>query len=461
MNRTAGILIGIALLILLVLAVVLLSRDPDPLMDEMPGMDHEGHMPGMEGMQDPASGAEMPGMDMGGTDMAGTGMAGTDMAGMDMGGAIRLSQRDIQTFGITFGVAEPRSMSRTVRAVGMLSFDETGVSRVAPRFGGWVEDLRVDFTGRSVQEGEPLMEVYSPALVTAQEELLLAARMVDDVGDSRVAGVEQGARDLLASARRRLEYWDISADQIDRLLESGEVRRTLTMHAPASGIVTELAVTRGQAFQPGATLYTISDLSEVWVQADIFEADLPLVREGMAAEVEVNAIPGRTFVGRVEYLYPTLDERNRSMQARIALPNPGRVLKPGMYATVRLDAELGETLTVPAGAVLRTGERDIAFVRMEDGRLMPHELELGIQGDRFVQVLSGVEPGDTVVTSAQFLLDSESNLAEVMQAMMLQMGSSDMGGMDMGGMDMGEGAGTMGGMDMGGTGARPDTTGGR
>lgn len=406
-------------------------------------------MPGMEGMQDPAAGGEMGGM---------------EMPGMDMSGTIRLSQRDIQTFGITFGTAESRPMSLTVRAVGMLGFDETRVTRVAPRFGGWVEDLHVDFTGREVQRGEPLMEVYSPALVTAQEELLLAARMLADVEDSRVEGVEQGARDLLASARRRLEYWDISAEQIDRLLESGEVRRTLTLHAPASGIVTELAVTRGQAFQPGATLYTISDLSEVWVQAEIFEADLPLVREGMQAEVTVDAVPGRTFRGRVEYLYPTLDDRSRSMRARIALPNPGRILKPGMYATVRLDADLGETLTLPASAVLRTGERAVAFVRMEDGRLMPHELELGIQGDRFVQVLSGVEPGDTVVTSAQFLLDSESNLAEVMQAMMLQMGSSDMGGMDMGGMDMGAdtGGGGMDGMDMGGgAGARPDTTGGR
>jgi len=429
MSRTAGILIGIALLILLVLAVVLLSRDTDPHMEGRPGME------GMPGMQDTAA---------------------MDMGGMDTGGAIRLSRQDVRTFGVTFGVAEPRPMSRVVRAVGMLTFDETRVRRVAPRFGGWVEDLGVDFTGRIVREGEPLMEVYSPALVTAQEELLLAARMLDDVRDSRVAEVEQGARDLLAASRRRLEYWDISADQIDRLLASGEARRTLTLHAPASGVVTELSVSRGEAFQPGATLYTISDLSEVWIQADIFEADLPLVREGMGADVEVNAIPGRTFTGRVEYLYPTLDERSRSMQARIALPNPDGVLKPGMYATVRLAAELGEALTLPAGAVLRTGERDVAFVRMADGRLMPHEVELGIQGDRFVEVLSGVEPGDTVVTSAQFLLDSESNLAEVMQAMMLQMGSSDMGGMDMGG-----GAGDMGGMDMGEAGARPDAAGGR
>jgi RND family efflux transporter MFP subunit len=450
MNRTSKILLAIVLILLTALLALVLAPNDDRRIGDMPGMEGmqgmDG-MEGMEGMQDPSGPAGISGMEMG---------------DMEMGGTISLAERDIQTFGITFGTAESRSMSRTVRAVGTVHFDDTRITRVAPRFGGWVEDLQVDFTGRTVQQGEPLMEVYSPALVTAQEELLLAARMLDDVGDSRVTGVGAGARELLASARRRLEYWDISGDQIDRLLESSEVQRTLTVHAPASGVVTELAVTRGEAFQPGATLYTISDLTEVWVQAEIFEDDLPLIREGMETTVTVDAIPGRTFRGRVEYLYPTLDDRSRSMRARIALPNPERTLKPGMYATVRLDAALGETLTVPASAILRTGEQAVVFVRMDDGRVMPHEVVLGITGDQFVQVISGLGQGDTVVTSAQFLLDSESNLAEVMQAMMMQMGSSDMSGMEMDGMDMDGGAGDMGGMDMGGgMGSQPDTAGGR
>jgi RND family efflux transporter MFP subunit len=337
-----------------------------------------------------------------------------------------------------------------------VEFDETGMTYVAPKFGGWAERLHVDFTGQLVRAGQPLLDVYAPELVTAQEELLLAAAMLDSVGASRLNDVTGAAADLLASSRQRLEYWDVSEEQIERLLETREVRRTLTLHAPATGVVMEKNVFAGQAFQPGANLYMIADLSEVWVNAEIFEADAALVREGMPTEVTVEALPGRAFSGRVEYVYPTLRDRTRSMQARIALANPGARLKPGMYATVRLSADMGEVLTLPGSAVLYTGERAVAFVDMGGGSLMPHELELGVRGGDFVQVLSGVEPGQRVVTSAQFLLDSESNLAEVMRAMMAQMNLSDMGGMDMGD------SGSMGGMDMGGGAMTPaDTTGGR
>jgi RND family efflux transporter MFP subunit len=237
-----------------------------------------------------------------------------------------------------------------------------------------------------------------------------------------VAAATSGASDLLASARRRLEYWEISAEQIDRLLETGEVRRTLTLHAPASGIVMEKNVVEGQAFQPGANLYLVAGLSEVWVNAEVFESDAAWVREGMPAEVTVNALPGRTFTGRVEFLYPTLEDRTRSMRARIELANPDGALRPGMYATVRMTARMSEALAVPASAVLYTGERGVVFVDMGGGQLMPHEVEVGVRGDELVQVLSGLDPGARVVTSAQFLLDSESNLAEVMRAMMAQMG---------------------------------------
>lgn len=360
-------------------------------------------------MQEPESAGGMTGMD--------------GMAGMNMDGTIRLSSRDLQTFGITFGSAEVRPLTRSVRAVGVVEFDETSVAYMAPKFGGWAETLHVDFTGQSVRAGQPLLDVYAPELVTAQEELLLAARMVDDVGDSELEEVGAGARDLVASARRRLEYWDISPAQIDRLLETGEVRKSLTLLAPATGIVTEKRVAEGQAFQPGTTLYVIAGLSEVWVTAEVFESDVAWVREGMRVGVGVAALPDRTFEGRIEYVYPTLEEGTRSMRARVVLSNPAGALKPGMYATVRMAAELGETLTVPASAVLHTGERAVVFVDMGEGELMPHELRIGARGGDFVEVLSGVEPGARVVTSAQFLLDSESNLAEVMQAMMAQMGS--------------------------------------
>jgi multidrug efflux pump subunit AcrA (membrane-fusion protein) len=246
-----------------------------------------------------------------------------------------------------------------------------------------------------------------------------------------VEGVAGGARELLESARRRLTYWDVSEDQIEGIVESGEVRRTLTLHAPASGIVTDKDVFEGQAFQPGRNLYMIADLARVWVNAEIFEADIPFVHEGMPAEISMAARPGETLRGTIEYVYPTLSDRTRSMTARIAVQNPRGELKPGMYATARLTADLGDALTVPTPAVLYSGERAVAFVDMGGGRLMPHELRLGTQGEGYVQVLEGLESGQRVVTSAQFLLDSESNLAEVMQAMMAQMSLSDMGSMEM------------------------------
>jgi len=386
------------------------------------------------------------------------GMATDGMTTMSMDGSVRLSAEDVRTFGITFGTAEVRPLRKTIRTTGLVEFDETRMAYVAPKFGGWAERLHVDFTGEPVRAGQPLLDVYSPELVTAQEELLLAARMAESVGESVVEGVAEGARDLLESAKRRLRYWDIPEAEIRRILETGEVSRTLTLHVPVSGIVMEKGVVQGQAFRPGTNLYMIADLSTVWIHAEVFEADAALVREGMPAEIRVAALPGRVFAGRVEYVYPTLGERTRSMKARISLPNPRADLKPGMYATVTFAADLGEALTVPSSAVLHTGERAVAFVDMGGGRLMPHELTLGMRGEDHVQVLDGLEPGQRVVTSAQFLLDSESNLAEVMKAMMAQMNMSDMGSMemDMGSLEM-DG---MGGMEMPSDSMAPMDTGG-
>lgn len=378
---------------------------------------------------EPESAAETDGMD----DMDG-------MAGMEMGdeGTIRLTADQVRTFGVTFGTVERRPIERSIRAVGRVDFDETRMAYVAPKFGGFVERLYVDFEGKPVSRGQPLLEIYSPELVSAQEELLLARRLDEKIGSSGVEGVAEGGTDLLESARRRLRYWDISKAQIDRILATGEVRKTLTLHSPVSGIVMEKNVFEGQAVKPGESLYMIADLSRVWIEAELFETDAALVHEGMEASISIAALPGRTFGGRVEYVYPTLEEKTRSMKARIALPNPGGTLKPGMYATVRLERELGEVLAVPRSAVLNTGEKPIAFVDVGGGRLMPHDLALGVAGEEHVEVLEGLEPGQRVVTSAQFLLDSESNLAEVMRAMMAQMNMSDMEGMDMEGMDMDE-----------------------
>jgi Cu(I)/Ag(I) efflux system membrane fusion protein len=368
---------------------------------------------GMQGVEGMAGMEGMPGMAMG-------------AAGVD--GSIRVSDQDVATFGVTFGSVEVRPLPRTVRAVGLVVVDETRVAFVSPKFGGWAERVHADFTGQAVREGDPLLDVYAPELVSAQEELLLAARMLDSLGASRVASVASAAREMYDAVLRRLAYWDVPGDQIDAVLATSEVRRTLTLRAPVSGVVTGKEIFAGQAFEPGATLYVISDLSRVWVNAEVFEADAALVRVGTQAEIAINAAAGPTHTGRVEYVYPTLDDRTRSMRARIALSNPGGALKPGMYATVTLTADMGEVLTIPESAVLHTGERAVAFVDMGGGRIMPHELVVGASGSGLVHVLSGLEPGQRVVTSAQFLLDSESNLAEVMRAMMAQMSLSDLGG---------------------------------
>lgn len=355
------------------------------------------------------------------------GMAGMDMSG---DGSVRLTAAQIREFGITFGFAEQRELAAEVRTVGSVAFDETRVVQVAPKFGGYVERLYVDFTGRAVRRGEALLEIYSPELVAAQQELLVAVRLQQTVGESSVPGVPAPSTDLVAAARQRLRLWDVPEVQIRDVLRTGRVRRTVTLFAPASGVVVEKPVVRGQAVQAGQTLYTIADLSRVWVEAELREADAGTVREGSPATVELAAFPGRPLAGVVSYLQPTLQAEARTLRARIVLPNPEGRLRPGMYATVRLTAPSRTALTVPASALVRTGERTLVFVDLGAGRIAAQEVEVGRVTGEFAEVLSGVEPGQRVVTSAQFLLDSESNLAETMRSMIGTTGSGDMGGME-------------------------------
>lgn len=367
----------------------------------------------------------------------GEGMEGMAAMNMSGDGSVVLTAGQIAEFGLTFGTVEMRMLETEVRTVGTVTFDETRVAQIAPKFGGFVERLHLAYTGQPVRRGQPVLEIYSPELVAAQQELLVARRLDRTMDDSRVPGVPAAASDLLGAARRRLQLWDVSEAQIEEVLRSGRVQRTLTVYSPASGVVVEKKVVSGQATIPGEALYTIADLSEVWIDLEVREADAANVRVGAGADVEFTGLPGRPLKGRVEYVYPTLQEETRSIRARVSVANTGGALKPGMYATVIVRAPTRRALAVPSSAVLRTGQRNVVFVEMGAGRLMPHEVEIGrITGD-LTEVLSGVEPGQRVVTSAQFLLDSESNLAEVMKAMMSQMSSGDMRNMDdMPGMDM-------------------------
>ena len=419
-KKTKRALAGALSLILVVSAVWAVRAAIDD--DEPRGQARETNIAGMEGME---------GMSMGGD------------------GSVRLTADQIRTFGVTFGTVERRTLTDEVRTVGIVNFDETRMAGVTPKFGGYVERLYVDFTGKLVRRGEPLIEIYSPELVAAQEELLLAARLEQDLDRTTVPGVPRGSLNLLAASRQRLRLWDISDAQIDEILRTGRAQRTLTLHAPVSGIVVEKNILAGQAVQAGQPLYTIADLSEVWVEAEVREADAGLIAEGDVATVEVSAFPGRPLRGRVEYVYPTLQAQARTLKARIAIANPDGRLKPGMYATVRLSAPGRTALTVPTSAILNTGERRVVFVDMAGGAITPHEVEIGRVAGEYTEVLSGLEPGQRVVTSAQYMLDSESNLAEVMRSMIGMMNMSDMQGMDMPAGDSGDMQGAdMKGMQM-------------
>ncbi|MGI8508949.1 MAG: efflux RND transporter periplasmic adaptor subunit, partial [Gemmatimonadaceae bacterium] len=319
----------------------------------------------------------------------------------------------------------------------VVTFDETKMAQVAPKFGGFVEQLFVNSTGQQVHRGQPMLTIYSPELVAAQQELLLAANLDRSMGRSSVPGVSGGSADLADASRRRLQLWDVSNAQIDDILRTGKVRRTLTLYAPVSGIVVDKKVLQGQAITSGEELYMIADLSDVWVDAELREADAANVRVGSAVQIQFAGLPGRPYKGRVAFIYPTLQQEGRSIKARIVIPNADGVLKPGMYGTVQLTTPNRSALTVPSSAILRTGDRNIVFVDMGNGQLMPHNVEPGSTAGDYTEILSGLEPGQRVVTSAQFLLDSESNLGEVMKSMIGNMGSGDKASGSMAGMKMG------------------------
>ncbi len=343
---------------------------------------------------------------------------GHDHAAMGASGEqnpVTLRPEDARRIGVTFANVEYRVLDRTVEALGTVAYDETRLTTVNPKIEGWVEDLYVDFTGAPVRAGQPLMSVYSPKLVSAQEELVLAARLLQDAREGRAA---DNARGLVESARRRLAYWDVPADEIRRIEETGEVTKTLTLRSPASGLVVEKNVVEGDRIMPGMNVYRIADLSRVWVEADVFEKDLGLVRVGQTAGVSFETYPGERFGARITYVYPTVSMESRTGRIRLELPNPGLRLKPGMYAQITLQTPAADpTLVVPRSAVLSTGPRSLVFVQAADGSLVPREVEPGRTFGRDVEVLEGLSVGERVVSSAAFLVDAESNLGALTAGM--------------------------------------------
>lgn len=302
------------------------------------------------------------------------------------------------------------TIDRTLRTIGTVVLDETRISEVHPRIAGWIEETFVDFQYQHVQQGDPLFTLYSPDLVATQEEYLLALRGQETLGTSSFPFARSGAEDLVRAARRRLELWDISAEQIAGIEESREPVRAMTIHSPVTGHVMVRNAFAGQRVGPETMLYQIADHSVVWVRADVYENDMAWVGVGQPAAVRVPALPGREFNGRVTFIDPHVDSRTRTLSVRLEFANPDLALKPGMYADVELGASMGRRLVVPESAVLPTGVRNVVFVDHGEGRMEVRNVELGIRVGNRYEVLGGLEEGERVVTSGNFLIDAESRL---------------------------------------------------
>lgn len=340
-----------------------------------------------------------------------------DSSGAAVRQPVHLTPQQERALGVVYTIPRRETLTRTIRTVGEIMAAEPNVADVTPKIDGFVEVLFVSTTGELVRRGQRLLAIYSPMLVVAQEELLTAGRLVAQV-DSGAGEAWRNAQATLAAARRRLSYWDITDEQITRLEETGEVTKTLTLVSPVTGIVLEKDVLQGQRVTPGQRLYRIADLSVIWVEGEVFEQDLQFVHAGAQARIEVAAYPGEHLTGRVSFVYPTVDVRSRTNRIRITARNADLRLKPGMFATIFFDAQLGhEVLTVPLEAVVITGERNLVFVRDEDGMLRPREVVLGARAGERVQILRGLADHETIVASANFLVDAESRLGTTGGAM--------------------------------------------
>ncbi|ABA88958.1 metal ion efflux pump, RND family, membrane fusion protein [Syntrophotalea carbinolica DSM 2380] len=336
------------------------------------------------------------------------------------GATIAIDPVTAQNMGVRTASAERRHMHRKIRTVGTIKYDEPKVTSINAKVDGWIERLYVDETGQMVKNGQPLLALYSPKLVSAQQEYLLALRNRDALKNSSFEEIAAGGDRLLTAARQRLRYWDISERQISRLEKTGKVHKTLTLYAPSKGVVTMKMAMPGQFIKAGQELFQISDISKVWVYADIYEYELPWIETGQEAEVILPFVGGQSLKANIDYIYPYVEPQTRTVKARIVFDNPGLELKPDMYVNVRIHGmEVKDALAVPSEAVLNSGEKQTVFVALGDGKFEPRQVKTGVQDQEgFTEITQGLLEGETVVTSAQFLFDSESKLREAIQKML-------------------------------------------
>jgi Cu(I)/Ag(I) efflux system membrane fusion protein/cobalt-zinc-cadmium efflux system membrane fusion protein len=336
----------------------------------------------------------------------------------DAKGVIRIDPAVVQNMNVQSALVERRNLRHPIRTVGYLDYDQERMVTVTTKYSGWVEKVYINYIGQPVKRGQPLFEVYSPELVQTQQELLSAINFAHELG-SASGDTRRRAESLVESARTRLSYWDISPDQIAKLHETGEVFRTLTVVAPSNGLVMKrMASLEGMAIRPGMEIFHIADLSSLWLSVEIFEDQVAWVREGTPAEIQFTYFPGKTFRGSVQFIEPQFSEQTRTLSVKIEVPNPTGQLRKGMFATVGFEPIVVEgAIVVPAEAVLRTGQRSVVILAQGEGRFMPREVVIGHSTEGFLEILEGLDEGEEVVTSSQFLLDSESKLREAIQKM--------------------------------------------
>lgn len=331
--------------------------------------------------------------------------------------AVRLTSQKRQLIGVKTSMVENATFTRTIRAVGSVMADETRLHHIHTKVAGFVERLHANATGELVRKGRPLLEIYSPELLSSQQEFLVALQARDRVASSSLEGVAASGSELVESARRRLELFDISAAQIDELERTRVPSRTLTLYAPATGYIMERFVTVGERVGPESNLLNLADLSRVWVIASIYEYELPYITPGQKATMTLTYLPGKSCEGRVTLIYPMLDAATRTVRLRLEFANPDLTLKPEMYTDVLLSGDLGERLAVPSSAVIETGTRSIVFVDRGEGLFEPREVEIGLRLPNLYEARSGLAAGESVLTSGTFLVDSESKLKAALSAM--------------------------------------------
>ncbi len=370
----------------------------DPMKPEV-HFDHPGKSPFMDMELVPRYAEQAP-----------SAVAGQEPAGLSV---VRIPLERRQQIGVTTAKVERRTIAGGIETNGVVAEDEGRVHAVNAKFAGYIEKLNVDRTGQSVRRGQPLLSVYSPDLVATERELLLAAENFRRLSGSGSSDTVSDARALLDASRERLRLWDIPEAEIARVERTGGVSRNVTLASPVSGVVLKKDALPGMAIAAGMPLFTIADLSQVWVLADVYQSEMALTAPGNAATVSASQVSGETFHGRVDFVYPTVTEETRTIKVRVVIPNPNGSLKPGMFVRVSLAGREKEALTVPRSALIQTGERQIAFVEQSPGVYAPREVKTGIAGKDFLEVLTGLSEGEMVVSSADFLIDSESRIEAI------------------------------------------------